>query len=48
MRVLSRLTAPPSEMIDQIGGWASGKIGESYGRGFNLKSLECWLLKTGL
>ena len=24
----------PSEMIDQIGGWASGKIGEGYGEGF--------------
>ena len=24
----------PSEMIDQIGGWSSGKIGEGYGEGF--------------
>ena len=24
-----------SEMIDQIGGWSSGKIGEGYGDGFN-------------
>ena len=34
----------PSEMIDQIGGWSSGKIGESYGDGFdniNLKQILC-------
>ena len=31
-----RLTAVncPSEMIDQIGGWSSGKIGEGYGEGY--------------
>ena len=28
----------PSEMIDQIGGWSSGKIGEGYGEGFDLQS----------
>jgi len=26
----------PSEMIDQIGGWSSGKIGEGYGEGFKV------------
>ena len=34
----------PSEMIDQIGGWSSGKIGEGYGDGFdniNLKQILC-------
>ena len=25
----------PSEMIDQIGGWSLGKVGESYGEGFS-------------
>ena len=30
----------PSEMIDQIGGWSSGKIGESYGEGFGLAKVE--------
>jgi len=30
----------PSEMIDQIGGWSSGKIGESYGEGYALFSLH--------
>jgi hypothetical protein len=26
-------------MIDQIGGWSSGKIGEGYGDGFNREVL---------
>ena len=26
----------PSEIVDQIGGWASGNIGEGYGEGFSL------------
>ena len=29
----------PSEMIDQIGGWSSGKVGEGYGEGYFLDSL---------
>jgi integrase len=29
----------PSEMMDQIGGWSSGKIGEGYGDGFNREVL---------
>ena len=48
MRDRLRAVECPSEIIDQIGGWTSCKIGESYGRGFNLKTLECWLQKTGL
>jgi hypothetical protein len=30
----------PSEMIDQIGGWSSGKTGEGYGRGFHVGFLH--------
>ena len=29
----------PSEMIDQIGGWTSGKIGEGYGEGHQLRQI---------
>ena len=29
-------------MIDQIGGWSSGKVGEGYGDGFDLKHLHEW------
>ena len=30
----------PSEMVDQIGGWSSGKIGEGYGDGYHLTLLS--------
>ena len=34
-----RAVSCPSEMIDQIGGWSSGKVGEGYGQGFDLRSV---------
>ena len=34
----------PSEMIDQIGGWSSSRVGESYGNGFQLDSIKSYLL----
>ena len=27
-------------MIDQIGGWSSGKVGEGYGEGFTLDNIR--------
>ena len=33
----------PKEMIDQIVGWSSGDVGESYGEGFQLNNLNKWL-----
>jgi hypothetical protein len=30
-------------MIDQIGGWSSGKVGESYGEGFEVSKLKAHL-----
>ena len=36
MRDRLRAVQCPSEMIDQIGGWSSGKIGEGYGEGYGL------------
>ena len=29
----------PSDMIDQIGGWATAGVGQSYGEGYSLKTL---------
>ena len=29
----------PSEMVDQIGGWSSGKVGEGYGEGHQLRQV---------
>ena len=28
-----------TEMIHQIDGWSSGKVGEGYGKGFDLRSV---------
>ena len=47
MRDRLRAVYCPSEMIDQIGGWASGKIGEGYGEGFKMSQLHAHLLMTG-
>lgn len=33
----------PSDLIDQIGGWSSGKIGEGYGEGFKLDTTRSYL-----
>ena len=43
MRDRLRAEQCPSEMIDQIGGWSSGKIGEGYGDGFKLDSIYTYL-----
>ncbi len=40
MRDRLRTVSCPSEMIDQIGGWSSGKVGEGYGEGFRLKQVS--------
>ena len=37
MRDRLRAVNCPSDMIDQIGGWSSGKVGEGYGEGFSAK-----------
>ena len=36
MRDRLRAVNCPSDMIDQIGGWSSGKVGEGYGKGYAL------------
>ena len=35
----------PSDMIDQIDGWSSGKVGEGYGEGYIFESLLNFMLK---
>ena len=45
MRDRLRAVSCPSEMIDQIGGWSSGKVGESYGEGFVLSQQSHFLSK---
>ena len=38
MRDRLRAVEYPKEIIDQIGGWSSSDVGESYGDGFQLNS----------
>ena len=43
MRDYFRAVSCPSEMIEQIGGWSSGKVGEGYGEGFEVGQLHAHL-----
>ena len=43
MRDRLRAVNCPSDMIDRIGGWSSGKIGEAYGQGYSVYHLQTWL-----
>ena len=45
MRDRLRAVECPKEIIDQIGGWSSSDVGESYGNGFPLDNIEKWLIK---
>ena len=45
MRDRLRAVGCSSDMIDQIGGWSSGKIGEGYGEGYSLVRKWEWLRK---
>ena len=40
-----RAVSCPSEMIDQIGGWSSGKVGEGYGEDFRSEAISNYLLR---
>jgi len=44
MRDRLRVVQCPSEIIDQIGGWSSKTIGESYGEGYSLELLSKWMI----
>lgn len=43
MRDRLRSANCPSDVIDQIGGWSSGKVGEGYGEGYDLKHIHSYL-----
>ena len=45
MRDRLRAVECPKEIIDQIGGWSSSDVGESYGEGFPLTNERKWLHK---
>lgn len=46
MRDRLRAIECPREIIDQIGGWTSGGVGETYGDGYKLDVLYKWLDRT--
>ena len=48
MRDSLRAFSCPSEMIDQIGGWSSGKIGEGYGEGYSVLQATQWMTRLVL
>ena len=37
-----------SEIIDQIGGWSSGKVGEGYGEGCSVLKFAKWMTRLQL
>ena len=43
MRDRLRAVNCPSDMIDQIGGWSSSKIGEGYGKGFKASNINSYI-----
>ena len=43
MRDRLRAVECPKEIIDQIGGWSSSDVGESYGKGFQLSNVKDWM-----
>ena len=45
MRDRLRAVECPKEIIDQIGGWSSSDVGETYGDGFSLDNINKWLIK---
>ena len=47
MRDRLRAVECPKEMIDQMGGWSSSDVGESYGEGHLLATLANWLTRVG-
>ena len=48
MRDRLRAVNCPSEMIDQIGGWSSGKVGEGYGEGYSVLQTKQWMTRLVL
>ena len=45
MRDRLRAVECPSDIIDQIGGWAFTDVGKKYGQGYDLKVCNIWFQK---
>jgi len=46
MRGRLRETQCPSDIADQIGGWATNSVGQGYGSGNSLNVLKKWMENT--
>jgi hypothetical protein len=46
MLVLIRLTEPPADIANQIGGWATDGAGQGYGSSHPIEVLMEWIGKT--
>ena len=46
MRDRLRAVECPSDVIDQIGGWATEGVGQGYGDGYPLKVLHDWIIQV--
>ena len=48
MRDRLRAVECPSDLIDQIGGWTRGSVGEGYGKGYDLKVKYKWIIQLNI
>ena len=46
MRDRLRAVSCPSDMMDQIGGWTTVGVGQSYGEGYSLLTMQAKLNST--
>ena len=43
MRDRLRAVQCPSDIIDQIGGWATAGVGQAYGEGYKADAIAKWM-----
>jgi hypothetical protein len=48
MRDRLRAVECPKDIVDQIGGWSSGSIGEGYRQGYPIEILSKWIASIAL
>ena len=41
-----RAVDAPSDLIDQLGGWSLQSVGQGYGNGYSLSSLNKWMIRS--
>lgn len=46
MRDRLRAVQCPTDIVDQIGGWTAGSVGQGYGTGYPLQILQKWIAKV--